>query len=79
MNFIVDHDNIKNMQKLYCRKLKHQEDGFSLILKLNHMLYKHDIENRSNTICWKIWFYISYKTHNGSNKHGSTSIMRDNM
>jgi len=29
--------------------------------------------------CWKIWFCISHKTHSGSNKHGSTSIMKDNM
>ena len=28
---------------------------------------------------WKIWFCISYKTHNGSNNHGSTSFIRDNM
>ena len=33
----------------------------------------------SNTNCWKIWFCISYKTHSGSNKHESTSFMRDNM
>ena len=29
--------------------------------------------------CWKIWFCISYKTHSGSNKHGSNSFKRDNM
>ena len=28
--------------------------------------------------CWKIWFCISYKTHNGSNKHRSTSFKKDN-
>ena len=27
----------------------------------------------------KIWFCIPYKTHNGSNKHGSISFMIDNM
>ena len=32
-------------RKFYCRKIEHQENSFSLILKLNHMLYKHDIEN----------------------------------
>ena len=29
--------------------------------------------------CWKIWFYILYKTHSESNKHGSISFMIDNM
>ena len=29
--------------------------------------------------CRKIWFCISYKTHSGSNKHGSISFMIDNM
>ena len=52
---------------------------FFLIPKLNHMLYKHDIEDHSDTNCWKIWFCISYKTYNKSNKHESTSFMKDNM
>ena len=67
------------MQKFYCKKLEHQENSFPLILKLNHMLYKHGIEDRSNTNCWKIWFCISYKTHNGSNKHESSFFIRDNI
>ena len=67
------------MQKFYCKKLEHQENSFPLILKLNHMLYKHDIEDRSDTNCWKNWFCISYKTNSGSNKPISTSFMRDNM
>ena len=29
--------------------------------------------------CWQIWFCISYKTHSGSNIHGSISFMIDNM
>ena len=66
-----------NMQKFYCRKLEHQENSFSLILKLNHMIYKHDMEDHSNTKCWKIWFCIS--THRGSNKYESILFMRDNM
>ena len=40
---------------------------FSLILKLNHMLYKHDIKVCSDTNCWKNWFCITYKTHSESN------------
>ena len=41
------------MQKLYCRKLNHQENSFSLILKLNHMLYKHNVEDHFDTIVGK--------------------------
>ena len=28
--------------------------------------------------CWKIWFCIPYKTHSGSNIHGSISFMINN-
>ena len=31
------------------------------------------------TVCWKIWFCISYKTYSENNKHKFTSFMRDNM
>ena len=31
--------------------------------------------NDQNTLCWKIWFCISYKTHNGSNNRGSTILI----
>ena len=51
------------MQKLYCRKLNHQGNSFSLILKLNHMLYKHDIEDHSDTICWKKSGFVSHTKH----------------
>ena len=33
----------------------------------------------SDTNWRKIWFCIPYKTHSGSNKHGSISFMIDNM
>ena len=43
------------------------------------MLYKHDIEDRSDTICWKNLVFVSHtKTHAAeATKHGSTSIMND--
>ena len=36
-------------------------------------------QSHTGTQCWQIWFCISYKTHSGSNKHGSISFMIDNM
>ena len=69
----------QNYAETLSQKIKSPRKLFSLILKLNHMLYKHDIEDRSDTNYWKIWICISYKTHSGSNNHGSTSFMRDNM
>ena len=56
-----------NYAKTLLQKIKTPRKLFSLILKPNYMLYKHEIEVCSNTICWKNWFCISYKTHSGSN------------
>ena len=40
-----------NMQKILLHKTRTPRKLFSLILELNHMLYKHDIEDRSDTNC----------------------------
>ena len=37
--------------------------------------YPLQLLNDQNTLCWKIWFCISYKTHNGSNNGGSTILI----
>ena len=43
------------------------------------MLYKHDIEDRSDTIVGKIWFSYLIQKHTQRKQqiHGSTSIMND--
>ena len=42
------------MQKKLLQEFERTRKRFSLILKPNHMLYKHDIEDCSDTNCWKI-------------------------
>ena len=44
----------QNYAETLLQKIKSSRKLLSLILKLNHMLYKHDIEDRSYTNCWKI-------------------------
>ena len=40
-------------------------------------IYRYSLDGTKN---WrKIWFCIPYKTHSGSDKHGSISFMIDNM
>ena len=41
------------MQKKLLHNFETLRERFSLILNLNHMLYKHDIEVCSDTNCWK--------------------------
>ena len=42
------------------------------------MLYKHDIEDRFDTICWEKSGFVSHTKRTAeATKHGSTSIMKD--
>ena len=39
----------------------------------------HALDAEASGMWRKIWFYVTYKTHNRSDKHGSISFMIDNM
>ena len=83
--------NLKNDQNTIgtakMTKMHHKCPKYPKHLKMTKMFpkspkwlqYPLQLLNDQNTLCWKIWFCISYKTHNGSNNRGSTLFMRDNM
>ena len=47
-------------------------NGFSFILKSNHMLYNHEMKT------W-LWYQLKENLHSGSDKHGSILFIIDNM
>ena len=81
-------DNEKNTTIVVFDKdvviLSLQEQKYEHVAK-NNIEWVVDLEASHHVIptkglfCQKIWFCISYKTNSGSNKHESTSFMRDNM
>ena len=64
-------------------KMHHKCPKYPKHLKMTKMFpkspkwpqYPLQLLNDQNTLCWKIWFCISYKTHNGSNNGGSTILI----
>ena len=50
-----------------------------ICIKRTYIMIKATCSVNARRSCRKIWFCIPYKTHSGSNKHGSILFMIDNI
>ena len=66
----------QNYAETLLQKIKSPRKRFSLILKFNHMLYKHDIEDRSDTIVGKFWFLYLIQKHTQRKQQKKTDLLQ---